>query len=116
MRSRTGPLPNLANTLLALRCDPALADLLSYDEMLAAALLMRALSGAAPSETFMPRPVTDDDVGIIQEHLQKTGLRRVGQNVVNQAVDMRARERSFHPVKQYLASVTWMACLASIHG
>jgi predicted P-loop ATPase len=43
----------------------------------------------------------------LQELLQKSGLEKIGKDVVHQAVDLRARERSFHPVRHYLNSLQW---------
>jgi hypothetical protein len=98
MKTKDGtPLSNLANAMLALREDPAVNDILSFDEMLCGPMLIRDVN----------RPVTDVDVGELQEWLQIAGLRRVGKDTAHQAVDMRAHERSFHPVRDYIASLTW---------
>ena len=53
---RGQPLPNLANVMIALRQDPKLRDLLTYDEMFCVAVL----NGK--------RPVRDTDVTKIQEY------------------------------------------------
>jgi hypothetical protein len=91
------PLAVLANALAALRA--VIRDAFAYDEMLCAPLLMQTLED---EQDFAPRPVTDVDVGIVQERLQHLGLKRLGKDVVHQAVDVRAHERSFHPVRDYL--------------
>jgi predicted P-loop ATPase len=44
---------------------------------------------------------------MVQEHMQWKGLRKMGQSTMHQAVVARARENSFHPVRQYLESVRW---------
>jgi predicted P-loop ATPase len=98
------PLANLFNALVALRSDPAVSDILAYDEMLCAPMLMRAL---VEEVSFAPRPVTDVDVGLLQERLQDTGLRRLSKDTTHQAVDVRAHERRFHPIREYLASLKW---------
>ena len=49
----------------------------------------------------------DEDVTFIQEWLQIAGLPNIGKDVTHQAVDLRARECSFHPVRNYLDSLTW---------
>jgi predicted P-loop ATPase len=89
------PLANLANSLTALRADPATQDKFGYDEMLRAPVWKRE------------RPVTDADVTELQEWLQRAGLRGVSKDTVFSAVDLIARERSYHPVKEYLEALTW---------
>jgi predicted P-loop ATPase len=100
------PVNNLANVLIALRCDPMLSDAVAWDEMQQAPLLMKSLSGAG-SMPFVPRTLTDFDVSRIQEALQLAGLKNVGREVVHCAVDQRAHERSFHPVRDYLKGLEW---------
>jgi predicted P-loop ATPase len=96
------PLPILANVLIGLRAE--LPDAFAFDEMSRVAMLMQSLRG---ENDFKPRPCTDIDVGIVQERLQHLGLARISKDVVHQAVDMRAEERSFHPIRDYLLSLTW---------
>ena len=101
--SDTGkPLPVLASALAVLRAE--LPDAFAYDEMLCAPILMKELEDSA---AFAPRPVTDVDVGIVQERLQHIGLQRLSKDVVHQAVDVRAHERRFHPVRDYLTGLQW---------
>ena len=96
------PLPVLANALAALRAE--MADTFAFDEMMCAPLLMQALED---KRGFTPRPITDVDVGIVQEKLQHLGLKRLSKDVVHQAVDVRAHERRFHPVRDYLRGLQW---------
>jgi predicted P-loop ATPase len=96
------PLPILANVLIGLRA--VMPDAFAYDAMLCAPMLMRPLE---KQPEFVPRPVTDVDVGIVQERLQYLGLKRVSKDTVHQAVDIRAHERRFHPVRNYLNSLEW---------
>jgi hypothetical protein len=106
MRGKGGALLcNLVNAMLALRNDDQLCDVLAYDEMLYAPILTRPLF--KPDSNFRPQPATDDDVGQIQEFLQQKGLRSVGRDTVHQAVAMRAHERAFHPVRDYLGGLQW---------
>jgi len=88
------PMANLANALLGLRSDPKLKDSLSFDEMLRTVLL----NG---------EPIRDVDVTAIQEYLQHAGLRWVTKDTTHSAVDQRASERPFHPVRTYLSGLTW---------
>jgi predicted P-loop ATPase len=91
------PLAILANALMALRCDPELRDIIAYDQMLCAPVLLQ------PS----PRPTTDEDVTLIQERLQHIGLKRLAKDVTHQAVNVRAHENAFHPVRDYLNVLQW---------
>lgn len=103
--------PNLANCMVALRNAPALAEVFGYNSLLHAPILQKALplvEGAEPSDkTPLPRPVRDTDVSQLQEHLQRCGLPKIGREIVHQAVDLRAQERAFHPVRDYLNGLTW---------
>jgi hypothetical protein len=96
------PLPILANALIGLRA--VMPQVFAYDEMLRAPILMTPLK---PESGFRPRPLCDVDVGMIQEKLQHLGLKRISKDVMHQAVDVRAHERAFHPVRNYLNSVVW---------
>ena len=103
------PRPNLFNAMLALREDPRISDLFAYDEMLRAPILTTEVPGNVieNNSAFEPRPVRDADVSALQELLQKSGIETLGRDVVHQAVDLRARERPFHPVREYLSAIVW---------
>src|SRR5262249_3121751 len=107
--SRAEPRANLFNTMLALREDPRIIDLFAYDEMLRAPILTRPVPGKVMHVNggFEPRPVRDDDVSTLQELLQRLGLEKIGKDIVHQAVDLRAHERAFRPVRDYLAALQW---------
>jgi predicted P-loop ATPase len=94
---RGDPHGNLFNVMLALRNDRNLENLFAFDEMLRAPLILK------PSR----RPVTDVDVGVLQEWLQKAGLERISKDVTHQAVDLRASELAFHPIRDYLDALRW---------
>src|SRR6516165_10979684 len=96
------PLPVLANVLAGLRA--LFEDTFAFDEMLRVPVLLREL---APEPNFTPRPCTDVDVGVVQEKLQHLGLKRISKDVVHQAVDMRAHECRFQPVRNYLYRLHW---------
>jgi predicted P-loop ATPase len=101
--SRDVPLPIVANVLIALRSDPLLSDPVAQDEMLRAPMLTHDLRGGV----ITPRPITDADVTEIQERLQHAGIPRLSKDVVHQAIDLRAVECAFHPVRQYLEGLSW---------
>lgn len=101
-------LGNLANALMPLRFAPELSNIFSYDEMLRAVVVDAEVPqyGSEPLP-IERRPATDVDVGRAQEWMQHAGLPRVGKDTVHQAVDMRAEERGFHPVRDYLNALAW---------
>jgi predicted P-loop ATPase len=104
-------IPNLANALIALRGAPELSDAFAFDEMLQAPILLKELPVAPKGESASigpaPRPIRDTDVSQLQEWLQHLGMPRIGKDATHQAVDQRAQERAFHPVKDYLDGLTW---------
>jgi predicted P-loop ATPase len=100
--SNDKPMPILHNVLIGLR--EQWPNALGYDEMLCAPMLMQSLTGETD---FKPRPLTDIDVGIMQDQLQQTGLCRIGKDVTHQAVDICASEHAFHPVRDYLDATQW---------
>jgi predicted P-loop ATPase len=103
--ARGEPLPNLANIMVALRSDAILKDAFAFDEMQRAPILMQRIT--TDEIGFNQRPVTDADVSALQERLQLAGLYNISKDAVHQAVDLRAHECAFHPVREYLASLEW---------
>src|SRR5215210_2359370 len=102
--------PNLANAMVALRDAPQLQACFAQDLMLAAVVVtaeVPSFGGEAGRPLDPVRPATDVDVGRVQEWLQLAGLRRIAKETVHQAVDMRAHERAFHPVRAYLDGLAW---------
>jgi predicted P-loop ATPase len=96
------PLPILANALTAMRA--VMPRMFAYDEMLRVPVLMHPL---AQESDFRPRPCTDVDIGLTQEKLQHLGLKQLSKDVMHQAVDIRAQECGFHPVRDYLEGLEW---------
>ena len=81
------------------------SDVLAFDEMLCTPTLLRPLSKVETD--FTVRPVTDADLAAVQEYLQWKGLRGIGKDTVHQAVEKRARECGFHPIRDYLNALRW---------
>ena len=96
------PLAILANALTGLRA--VIPQRFAYDLMLRAPMLMAPLKAESG---FKPRPVSDVDVGLVQEKLQHLGLKRLSKDTAHQAVDVVAHDHPFHPVRDYLNGLTW---------
>ncbi len=103
------PLGNLANALLALRSDPTWRDVLAFDEMRRCNTVLRPVPGTYPADDDdqLPRPMRDADVSAGQEWLQLAGIARLGKDTAHQAIDLFARERPFHPIREWLADLEW---------
>lgn len=97
---------NVLNALLALREDPRLTAIFAYDLMLRAPVLTRPIPDSGDEDAPF-RPVRDADITALQELLQRDGFEKIGKDIAHQAVDLVARENGFHPVRDYLRSVTW---------
>lgn len=107
---RDVPLGNLFNAMLALRAAPALEGAFAYDEMAGAHMVLRALPGRLPDGAKSwthPVKVTDVHVSQVQEWLQGEGLTKLSRDILHQAVDLRASECAFHPVRDYLEGLEW---------
>jgi hypothetical protein len=109
--NRGRAVPNLANLLVALRAAPELAGAFAYDAMLRATILTKELPVAPCGESAnsdpLPRPIRDTDVSQLQEWLQHKGMPKIGKDQTHQAVDQRAQECAFHPVRDYLEQLRW---------
>lgn len=92
--TKSGPIPNLHNVLLALRLDPEWQGKLRYDEMRCTVVMPDA-------------PIEDIDVFRIHEWMQEHGLRRLGLDPVREAVELVGREHPFHPLRNWLSGLTW---------
>lgn len=100
------PASNLANAAHALRKAGELRDLFSRDEMARADMLARPVPELA-GRFDDARPVRDADVTAVQEWLQKAGLVSLSKDTTHQAVELRASERAYHPVQDYLNRLRW---------
>ena len=94
------PLGNLYNAMLAFQADPKLRGALGFDQMQRAVFVEDHDEGAI-------RPIRDEDVSEMQRYLQERGLERLGKDTTHQAVDLRAHECSYHPVRNYLDGLKW---------
>ena len=92
------PKSNLHNVMHAMRNALELREVFAHDDMMRADYMRR--DGTL-------QPVRDVDVSGVQEGLQKIGLANVTKDTTHQAVQKRASERAFHPVRNYLVGLRW---------
>ena len=98
--------------MIALRGDPDLANALAFDQMLQSPMLRSPLPPAPNGKTTgggdsLPRPLRDADVSDLREYVQHYGFPRISRDISHEAADKRARELSFHPVRQWLDGLVW---------
>jgi hypothetical protein len=98
--------------MIALRSDPDLANALAFDQMMHAPVLRFPLPAAPNGCTTggtdpLPRPLREADVSDLREYVQHHGFPRISRDISHEAVDKRARELSFHPVRQRLDGLVW---------
>ena len=102
---------NLAAAMALIRKSPVLADAFARDEMEMAVVLERPLPSRGTddvdNEDQLPRAIRDSDVSKVQEYLQRQGLPRLSKNTAHDAIDLRAAERAFHPVRDWLGGLAW---------
>jgi Virulence-associated protein E-like domain len=100
-------LSTLHNVMLAMRYELAIRNCFAFDQMFCGPQLMRPIPSAKYKPGPLPRPVTDYDASALQEYLMRAGLRRVAIDTVHQAIGLRAQERAFHPVRDWLNELEW---------
>ena len=102
-------MPILANVMAVLRGAAEVANAFSFEEMKRFPILEHELPSPVIEHISgdLPRPLRDTDVTHLQEWLQRSALPRVGRDIVYSAVEARAEERRFHPVKDYLSGLVW---------
>lgn len=91
----------LANAITYLSRCPELESMLAYDEF-----AVRVIAPKGTPWDPRPREWADVDDTKLTEWLQRANL-HISVPPVQQAVEAVARERSFHPVRDYLASLVW---------
>jgi predicted P-loop ATPase len=98
------PKPLLANAMIALRDSATWHGVLSFDAFAQQTMLENEPPWDLSDRTWDPRPWTPQDDLLLTNWLQQ---RDVGVNVATaaQAVEAVARDRSFHPVLEYLGSL-----------
>lgn len=98
------PIPDLANTLIILRNEPAFAVAFAFDEMQQQTIVRAKppMVGGAHADGF-PRFCTDEDVTRVQEWLQMI-MPQLGREHVYNALEEFARSNPVHPLRSWLNS------------
>lgn len=96
---------NVANAVTYLRWAPELTGMVRFDLMMRAVYLAHRVPGSGLGAAGNPQQ--DDDITEIQDWLQRNGLALIGRDVVQQAVNLVAREHAFHPAQDYLNGLVW---------
>ena len=103
--------PTLANAMLILALDPKVAGLLGFDEFRGQAYLMGPPPPANQEDENAPGPYprawTRADVANIAAYIQRVYCPKMRREVVEDAMEAEAARNRFHPVRDYLAGLTW---------
>ena len=95
-------LPVLANAIVALRAAPEWAGVLAFDEFELQPTTLRSVPWGGPAKQRW----SDQEDRLTAEWLQRHGI-MVTTDVAGQAVETVARDRKYHPIRSYLASLRW---------
>jgi predicted P-loop ATPase len=102
--STGSPRPLLANAIAALREHPAWFGVLAYDEFARETILLASPPWDARVSQWQQRAWSAHDDLLVAEWLQRQEI-AVSSMVAAQAVEAVSRDRSIHPVKEYLESL-----------
>ena len=104
LMGKAGPLGNVANALTAIRYAPEWQGVLHFNESSFATVAMAAPAFEHPPT--VPFPWADEHDVLTAAWLQHQGI-SVNKEIAGQAVQAVAREHPFHPIRDYLDSLTW---------
>jgi predicted P-loop ATPase len=100
------PRPLLANAIIALREAPAWHGVLAYNEFRRETVIESYPPWDPQVSKWVTRAWTDHDDLLATDWLQKAEI-SVQSKITAQAVEVVARDRSFHPVREYLVGLEW---------
>jgi hypothetical protein len=96
----------LANAIIALREAPEWQRVLAYNEFRQETVIESCPPWDSQVLPWVTRPWTDHDDLLATDWLQTAGI-GVQSKITAQAVEVAARDASFHPVREYLGSLKW---------
>ncbi|MGY3443698.1 VapE domain-containing protein [Bradyrhizobium sp. USDA 4473] len=104
--SLTPPRGDLATAAAAIRELPALQLIIAYDAFAMRTMMVKPPPWEFDPSSFVERAWEDNDDLNLTEHLQRAGI-PVKVITTSQAVQMVAKERSYHPPLEYLEGLEW---------
>ena len=111
LQGKPQPYPNVANAMVILAHDPALAGMLGYSEFILSPLMLRPPPPAEEGATLLPgpypRPWSPEDSALILSYVQRIWCPKMKKGDLAEAMWAEASQRRFHPVRDWLASLRW---------
>ncbi len=103
------PRPVLANATLIFRHAPAVRGVFGFDEFAQRIVFLKAPPWNPRANVYGPTDleVTDSDIVLATEWIQREGWLFVTPAIVAGAIEAIAREFTFHPVREYLNGLLW---------
>lgn len=98
--------PVLANAITALRGAPEWQDVLWHDAFATTTVARKPPPWVRERAGWSDTPWADRDDALVADWLQHQDI-MVPMSVAGQAVEVVARDRIFHPVREYLDALTW---------
>ena len=93
---------SIRNCLTVFQCDPLLSGAVAYNLLTDRTDILKPIGYKRPQNS----PMTDTDMKYIRLYLEETyGL--TSEKKIQDAADLAANENSYHPVREYLNSLTW---------
>lgn len=105
------PLNTIANVMLIMAHDPALAGMLGHNEFTSQSLMLRHApppeEGQAPLPGPYPRPWGAEDVALVQAYVQRIWIPKASRQMIEDAMLAEAAHRRFHPIRDWLGALRW---------
>jgi predicted P-loop ATPase len=98
--------PVLANAITALRGAPEWQDVLWHDAFATTTVARKPPPWVRERAGWSDTPWADRDDALVADWLQHQDI-MVPMSIAGQAVEVVARDRLFHPVREYLDALTW---------
>ncbi|HEV7457335.1 MAG TPA: virulence-associated E family protein [Roseococcus sp.] len=108
---RKQPYATLANAMLVMALDPAVAGRLCHCDFRDVSLLTGPPPKGNPSDPHAPgpypRPWTRADAALFAAYIQRTYTHKMRRETVEDAMEVEAARNRWHPIRDWLASLTW---------